>query len=306
MELEPENQDIVLKTETKKGKRKFLGFLVLGGIPLLFITYLVLGPILDILSKDISAKDMYVISEYVNVRATSDVNSLKMGHLTYGEKVLVYEIKDDWAEVLVDGRKVFLASKFLVEPEVYFTIEGIFGDERASRLIKNSKYRMALYQYYRQKGFIGEITDDIKRDHFSDSTNNEVYQIVSEPKGSLYNTAAFADFDGDFRQDAAFILQKKGADNKILVIFSFDKDDPSSNSKVIYETELEEPWMAARLAKKGTTLKIDQADDKDNKIKLPVNGLLIGSNRSKSLGDPVQLIYYDGKTFVTNTLADDK
>jgi hypothetical protein len=290
----------------KKGKKKLLGFLVLGGIPLLFVLYLVLGPILDILTKDISAKDMYVISEDVNVRSTSDINSLKMGSLTYGEKVLVYEIKDDWAEVLVGDRKVFLASEFLVEPEVYYTIEGIFADDRAEKLVKYSKYKMALYQYFKSKGFGSEISDDIKKKYFKTATEKEIYQLICEPKGSLYNSAVFADFDGNFSQDAAFVLKHKGSEDKFLVIFSFDKDDPLTKSKVIYEGALDESWMSIKLAKKGTSFPIEDESDKKAKLKLPVNGLLIGSNRSKSLNDPVSVFYYDGKNFIIQKLKSDK
>ena len=302
---EQENSELVKETKVKKGKGKFVGFLLLGGIPLLFVLYLVLGPILDILSKDISAKDMYVISDEINVRATSDINSLKMGHLTYGAKVLVYEIKEDWAEVLVDGRKVFLASKYIVEPKVFYTIEGIFGDEKASDLVKGSKYRYALYEYFKSKGFESEIPDEIKKKYFDDTSGKEVYQLFSEPKGSAYNSAVYADFDGDFTQDAAFILKHKSSEDKILVIFSFDKDDPFK-SKVIYEDELDESWMEIRQARKGYTYKLETDGEKSEKIKLPVNGLLIGSNRSRSLNDPVHVFYYDGKQFVSYLQSEDK
>jgi hypothetical protein len=306
METENEYSGIDQEDPNRKRKKKLLGVLVLGGIPLLFVLYLVLGPILDIMSKDISAKDMFVISEYVNVRATSDLNSLKMGNLTYGEKVLVYEIKDDWAEVLVDGKKVFLASKYIVAPDVYYTIEGIFGDDRAAKLVNNSKYRLALYRYFKSKGFASDIPDDIKKEFFAGVPVKEVYQIFNEPKGSLYNSVVLSDFDGDFSQDAAFILKQKNSENKILVIFSFDKEEPLLKSKVVYEAQLEESWMSARLAKKGSSYLIDTGDDSKTKLKLPVNGLLIGSNRSKTLNDPLHLLYYDGKKFEMLKLKKDK
>jgi hypothetical protein len=283
----------------KKNKKKIIsGLLILGGIPLLFVLYLVIGPILDILSKDISAKEMYVVSEFVNVRATSDINSLKMGSLDYGTKVLVYEIKDDWAEVLVDGQKVFISSKFVVDPSVYYTIEGIFGDEKVSDIVKNSKYRLALYRYYESKGFTSEIPEEIKKKYLKGSDEKEVYQIFSEPKGSSYTSVVFADFDGDLTQDAAFVLKHKNADEKILVIISFDKKDPLNISKVIYEDELDEIWMSIKIAKKGTSYRLSASKLDDEKLKIPVNGLLIGSNRSKTLADPLFLFYYNGQKFV--------
>jgi hypothetical protein len=297
MEFKQESTENYMPEKNKSGKRKIMGFLILGGIPLLFVLYLVLGPILDILSKDINAKDMFVVSDFVNVRSDSASNSLKMGSLNYGDKVLVYEIKNNWAEVLVQDRKVFLSSDFLVDPEVFYTIEGMFGDQRMASLVKSSKYRLALYNYFVSKGFSSEVSDEIRDKYFDGDSGKEVYQILSEPKGSLYNSVVFADFDGDFTQDAAFVLSHKGSDDKILVIFSFDKKDPLKSSKVIYEGELEEAWMSIRLAKKMTSYDIYIKGVLHEKVKIPVNGLVIGSNRSKSLHDPLNLFYYDGKKF---------
>jgi hypothetical protein len=289
-----ETQSEMVKPSGKK-KRRILGVLILGGIPILFVLYLILGPILHILSRDISAKEMFVISEFVNVRATSDVNSLKMGKLDYGSQVLVYEIKDDWAEVLVDGKKVFISSDFIVDPSVYYTIEGIFGDERAAKQVNASKYRLALYRYFEENGLSSAVPDDIRKQHFTKEEQGEVYQIFSEPKGSSFGSVIYADFDGDFVQDAAFVLKSVNTEKKRLVIFSFDKKEPAKISKVIHVEDLSQPWMSIRLAKKGARFELDP--DAKEKTRLPVNGILIGSNRSKDLKDPESLLLYNGQGF---------
>ncbi len=281
-------------------KKKILGVLILGGIPILFVLYLILGPILHILSRDISAREMFVVSEFVNVRASSDVNSLKMGKLDYGTKVLVYEIKEDWAEVLVDGKKVFISSDFIVEPAVYYAIEGIFGDEKSAKQVSGSKYKLAINRYFEEKGFASKVPEDIQEKYFDKAEGKEIYQILSEPKG-IFGSVAFADFDGDFNQDAAFVLKNLNSDKKLLVIFSFDKKDPLKNSKVIYEQELGQPWMFIRIAKKGSRLELNP--DEKQKTKIPVNGILIGSNRSKDLNDPVSLLLYNGQSFDLHELS---
>ncbi|MDF1551282.1 MAG: SH3 domain-containing protein, partial [Bacteroidales bacterium] len=241
----------------KNNKKKVLGGLILGAIPLLFIIYLVLGPLLHILSKDLSASEMYVISEWVNVRATPDIKSLKMGKIDYGTKLLVYEIKDDWAEVLIDGQKGYVANKFIADPATYYAIEGLFGDDNTAKTLTNSKYKLALIRYIESKDWITYIPEDIQMDIFGEVANKDVYQVYSEPKGSRFNYSAFADFDGDFRWDAAFVLKNRESDKKILVIFSFDKNDPLEMSKVIYEQELDQPWYFIRLAKKGYRYYLD-------------------------------------------------
>ncbi|MFN8257433.1 MAG: SH3 domain-containing protein [Bacteroidales bacterium] len=293
------NEDLELEQgqNTKKDKKKIIGGLLLGAIPLLFILYLVLGPVLHILSKDLKAKEMYVISEYVNVRATSDVNSLKMGKAEYGTKLLVYEIKDEFAEVLIDGQKGFVSSEFIAEPSVYYAIEGLFGDDRTENLLTNTKYKLALIRFLESKGYMSNIPDDIQIKLFGQKLNKEKYQIFTEPRGSKYNSSAFADFNGDYQMDAAFVLKSFDSDKKILVIFSFDKKDPLNKSKILFEYEISRPWYFIKLAKKGTKYTVIGKDKKPEKNKIPVNGLLLGTNRAKDLNDPEYLLIYNGEKF---------
>lgn len=293
------SEDFGVETTQKvpKDKKKVIGGLLLGAIPLLFIIYLVLGPVLHILSKDLQAKEMYVISEFVNVRATSDVNSLKMGKAEYGTKLLVYEIKGDFAEVLIDGQKGYVSSEFIADPPIYYAIEGLFGDDRADNLVTSTKYKLGLIRYLESKGYISNIPEDIQVQLFGQKSKKEVYQIFSEPRGSHFNSSVFADFDGDFQTEAAFVLKNIKTDKKILVILAFDKKEPLTISKAIYENEMEKPWYFIKLAKKGTKYQIPNKNKKIEKTKIPINGLVLGTNRSKDLNDPEYLLIYNGDKF---------
>lgn len=278
----------------KKNKKKMIGGLILGAIPLLFIIYLVLGPLLHILSRDLSAKEMYVISEWVNVRAAADKGSLKMGKVDYGTKLLVYEVQEEWAEVLIDGQKGFVFKEYIADPKTFYMVEGLFGDKRAAKKVPSTKFRLALMRYLDSKEYSSHIPEDIQTELFGEVRDREVYQIFTEPSGSRFNSAVFADFDGDFRNDAAFVLKNQIEDKNVLVIISFDKNDPLNISKIILEQELEHPWFYIRLAKKGYRY---YTEDKEKKEKLPLNGLLIGSNRNRKLNDPQFLLLYNGETF---------
>ncbi len=292
--------------KVKRDKKKVIGGLLLGAIPLLFILYLVLGPVLHILSKDLSAKEMYVISEFVNVRATSDVNSLKMGKVLYGTKLLVYEIKGEFAEVLIEGQKGFVSSEFIAEPAMYYAIEGLFGDDRAENLLTTTKYKLAVLRYLQSKGYTSNIPDDIQIKLFGEKSKKEVYQLFTEPRGSKYNSSVFADFDGDFQTEAAFVLKNLKSDKKILVILAFDKKDPLKNSKAIFEKELDKPWYFISLAKKGTKYQLKTDGKKPEIFKAPVNALILGSNRSKDLNDPEMLLVYNGEKFEIRELFEAK
>jgi hypothetical protein len=284
----------LIQEPKKKDKKKMIGGLILGAIPLLFIIYLVLGPLLHILSRDLSATEMYVVSEWVNVRAAADVKSLKMGKVDYGTKLLVYEIVDDWAEVLIDGQKGYVSKEFIADPETYYFIEGLFGDKRAVKKVPSTKYRLALMRYLKSKGYTTYIPEDVQLELYGETIDKEVYQIFTEPTGSRFNSTVFADFDGDFRNDAAYILKNQQEDKNILVIISFDKNDPLNISKVIHEQEMEHSWDYIRKAPKGYRYYFK---NEDKKTKIPLNGLLIGSNRSRKLNDPVSLLLYNGETF---------
>lgn len=288
MHKSKENQN----SNTKK--KKILGGLALGAIPILFILYLVLGPLFHVLSKDLSAKEMYVISEWVNVRSSADIKGLKMGKVDYGTKLLVYEIIDDWAEVLIEGegQKGYVAEKFIADPETFYLLDGLFGDKKAAKTVVGAKNRLALIRYLKSKEYITDLPKEIQKELYGDD-DREVYQLFKEPFGSRYNSVLFADFDGDFRQDAAFVLKNKDAGISRLVIISFDKHDPMNISNTIFDEKLDEPWFFIKLAKKGHRYYTDE----EKKVKIPINGILIGSNRNRKLEDPTTLLLYDGENF---------
>lgn len=282
-------------TNKNSKKKKILGGLILGAIPILFILYLVLGPLFHVLSKDLSAKEMYVISEWVNVRSSADIKGLKMGKVDYGTKLLMYEVIDDWAEVLIEGegQKGYVAKKFIADPETFYLLDGLFGDKKAAKTVVGAKNRLALIRYLKSKEYITKLPKEIQKELYGDKEDKEVYQLFKEPFGSRYNSVIFSDFDGDFRQDAAFVLKNKDADISRLVIISFDKDDPMNISKTIFDEKLDESWFFIKLAKKGHKYYTDE----EKKVRIPINGIVIGSNRNRKLKDPTTLLLYDGESF---------
>ncbi len=280
------------KEVKKRNKKKFVVGLILGLIPLIFLLYVILGPLLHIITRDLSAKEMYVVADWVNVRADANAKSLKMGKIYYGTNLLCYDVKDGWAEVLLDKHQVYIAEKFIADAKSFYYLDGLFGDKASSKKVANTKYRKALVRYLLSKKFSSNIPEDIRQEFADESIDGEIYQLFTEPAGSRFNSVVYADFDGDFRQDAAFVLSNKIKDLNRLVIISLDKDNPHKISRVIYDKELEHPWQYIRLAKKGHTYQKDSTT-----FKLPLNGLLVGSNRSKNLHDNKFLILYNGNDF---------
>jgi len=286
-------------------KKVILGGIFLGLIPLLFLLYLILAPLLSLMSKDLKATEMYVISDGVNVRAKPQTKALKMGRIKYGTKLKVYNIHDNWAEVLIEDQGTgFVSSDYIAKPKTYYMLEGLFGDERSKRRLTKTKYRLAVLRYIEESGYITQIPDEYKEEFDDDELNKEVYQIFSEPSKAMYNSVAYGDFDGDYVQDLAIVLKNPDTEKKLLVIISFDKNDPLNKSKAIYEQEMEEPWFFIRRAVKGSrwylTDKVKEALEKDEppvKTRIKIDGIVIGSNRNRNLHDPVNLLLYNGDTF---------
>jgi hypothetical protein len=288
-------------------KKVILGGIFLGLIPLLFILYLILGPVLSVMTRDLSAKEMFVISDGVNVRAKPEAKALKMGRIKYGTKLLVYKIEDNWAEVLIEGQKGFVSKDYIAGPKTFYLLEGLFGDERSKKRVTKTQYRLALLRYLDEKGYITKIPEEYKKEFDDEDLNKEVYQIFSEPSKAMYNSFTYGDFDGDYVQDAAFVLRNPDTDNQLLVILSFDKNDPINKSKAIYEKELGAPWMFIRKAVKGSRWylndKVKEAIDEDKKpvkSRIKIDGIVISSNRNRNLHDPVTLLLYNGETFETH------
>ena len=196
--------------------------------------------------------------------------------------------------MLIDGHKGYVSREFIADPETYFFIEGLFGDKRSVKKLPSTKYKLALKRYLESKDYSSYIPEDVQHELYGETQDKEVYQIFTEPSGSRFNSTVFADFDGDFRNDAAFVLKNQIEDKNVLVIISFDKNDPLNMSKVIHEQELEQPWFYIRKAPKGYRYFVKNDEKKE---KLPLNGLLIGSNRSRKLNDPQFLLLYNGEMF---------
>ena len=287
--------------ESKDKKKVILGGIFLGAVPILFIIYLVLGPMLSMLQKDLSAEKMYVISDGVNVRTKGEKNALKMGRIEYGTELLVYDAEGEWAEVLIDGQKGYVWKEYIADPRTFYMLEGLFGDKRSKSRLSKTQYRLSILRYFDEKGYITKIADEHKEFFEDEDLNKEVYQIFSEPVKSRYNSTAYGDFDGDFVWDAAYVLKSPETEKKLLIILSFDKNAPLSNSNTIFEMELEEPWIFIKRAAKKSRWFLNETDTestaKPKKLRIKIDGISMGTNRNWNLKDPVNLLLYNGEEY---------
>ena len=146
------------KKNVLKSKAIFVSGLLFGIIPFIFIVYLLLGPVIKVIQKDLSSQKMIVISEELNIRSDKKKSSYVIGSYPYGTEVIVYEVFDnDWAEVSIGDKKGYMSFEYLVLPETFYIIDGMYGNENAKEMISSTKYRIAISTYLKNNNFTSKI-----------------------------------------------------------------------------------------------------------------------------------------------------
>ena len=278
----------------KKRKVKNIIKLTLGLVPLFFIVYLVVGPLFSIIKQDMFAKDMFVISDYVNVRTNPDEDALKMGKIDYGTEVLVYKIENSWAKVLIEGQIGYIYKDFLGEPRLFYKMDALFGDDYSKKRLAKLKYRLAVIKYLDSLGYITNIKKKYENQFEEEDLVKERFQIFSEKKRSIYNSTAYSDFNGDFKWDVAIVLKNINTEANHLVVLSFDKND---YSKAVFSMELEENYFFIKRVKKRYRRYMYNEDGEKVKKRIPIAAIEIGTNRNRNLNDIKYLLIYNGEKF---------
>jgi molybdopterin converting factor small subunit len=200
-----------------------IAVLVFGG----FLFFAVIQPALI----DKNAERYYTFVNSINFRSSKDAGGdyNKIGSVPYGGELITYEHDFDWTYAKYDGKKGYVSSDFVLNKEDFVLVNSIFGDTESKGCVSTAKCRRALLNYFKEKGYIGQISSDVLAEtlpHFSPSNSNQ-WQIfcrdvkvkpnnVFYPK--LYNkNSKFTDF--------AVIIKNINTNERRLLIFYFDDDE---------------------------------------------------------------------------------
>ncbi len=278
---------------SKRNKLYFAGGLFIGIIPFLFVVYLLLGPLVRIIKKDYLSNTMYIVSDKLNIRSDIEKRAYIIGSFKYGDEVKVYKtFNNEWAEVSVEEKKGYMSLEYLVSPEMFHQIDGMYGNDNAKKYVKKTIYRKAISTYLTENNYTTNIPDNIRRKLYGKDDKREAWQIFTEPWRSKYNTFCYGDYDGDKKQDAAFILKNINTGQRRLIVLSLKTKIPGKFSKLIYSKDLTEDWFFIKNVKKGYRMIVN-----NEKKRLELDGIIIGTNRAKSLNDAEELLIYNGKDF---------
>ena len=285
-------KDIIPKNPLKR-KAIFVSGILFGIIPFFFIVYLLLGPVIKVIQKDFSSKKMMVISEELNIRSDKEKSSYVIGSYPYGTEVNVYEVFDnDWAEVSIDEKKGYMSFEYLVLPETFFIIDGMYGNENAKEMISSTKYRKAISTYLTNNNFTSKIPITEREKLYGKDDHKEVWQIFAESKKAYYNTFCYGDYNGDKKNDAAFIITNIENGKRKLIVLNIETEIKEKYGDLITFKDLDEDYQFIRHVPVQSRKIIN-----DSLQRTGVDAILLGTNRDRSFNDIPELMIYNGKTF---------
>lgn len=276
-----------------KNKITFISATTFGFIIVIFIVYLLLGEIVNLIKKDFSSETMMVVSENLNIRSDKGKDAYVIGTYPFGTEVQVYNVFDNnWAEVSIKDKKGYMSFEFLVFPENFYLIEGMFGNENAKNLIKPVKYRKAISNYLKNNGFTSKISKSEREKLYGKDEKKEVWQIFAEDKKYKSNTFCYGDYNGDNRQDAAFIITNIETGKRKLIILNITTRISKKYGELIASKDINKDYLFIKHTPKNSKMIIN-----DSLQRISTDAILIGTNRNINPTDIPILMLYNGKTF---------
>lgn len=187
---------------------------------------------------DREAARYYTMANAVVLRSTKSAGAdyNKIGSLPYGTELITYEHDSEWSRVKVntpnaDGNKQdgYVASQFLLGKSDFFLLNSVFGDQESKENVMTTKCRIAVLNYYKNKGYIGKIDDEIRKDAGITivPNNDNQWQIFCRPKDVKPNTVLFKRlYDRNSRfTDFAVVIKNIVTGERKLLYFYFDEDE---------------------------------------------------------------------------------
>ncbi|MGX8713177.1 MAG: hypothetical protein ACSW8I_05780 [bacterium] len=197
--------------------------------------------------RDAEAPRYYVLARNINMRSSPDfdVEHNKIGSLSYGTEVIVYDsvkncnkpyLYGKFAPVDARGKVIkdkciegYLAYDYMATKADYFLLNSIFGNEDARKILSEARYKKALLAYFKANNYRGNISNDQIVEYGIDNkfktaerwqvfcrhekaTSNNIYRSKKYRKDSKYT-------------DLAVIIKNLDTGKRKLLYFVFDDDE---------------------------------------------------------------------------------
>ena len=160
----------------------------------------------------------------------------KIDELQYGTALITYEVDSKWLKVKTEKgsengeqKEGYVSAMYTLEKHDFFILNSIWGDEDSKTVIRSTKCRRALLNYFKEHDYIGDISDEERKAagiHTTPNMNNQ-WQVFSKPDGSYTNTTYFKRLinkESKFTDFAVIIKNINTGDRKMLY-FTFNDDE---------------------------------------------------------------------------------
>jgi hypothetical protein len=201
-----------------------IALLVFGG----FLFVAVIQPAL--IDKNAARYYTFVNSTILRSSKEAGGDYNKICSVPYGGELITYEYTaNDWSSVKYDGKKGFISSAFVIDRKDFTILNSIFGDTESKDCIPTAKCRIALLNYFKEKGYIGNVSPAVLSEvlpTFITNNGNQWQVLCKDVKikpnnifyQKLYNkNSKFTDF--------AVIIKNINTGERRLLIFYFDDDE---------------------------------------------------------------------------------
>ncbi len=187
---------------------------------------------------DREAPRYYTMANAVVLRSSksSGADYNKIGSLPYGTELITYEQDSEWSRVKVSSvnaegtnQEGYVASSLLLSKPDFFLLNSVFGDQESKENVFTTKCRLAVLNYYKTRGYIGKIDDQLRMESGIATTpdSDNQWQIFCRPKEVKPNNVLFKRlYDKNSRfTDFAVIIKNIVSGERKLLYFYFDEDE---------------------------------------------------------------------------------
>lgn len=196
--------------------------------------------------RDAEAPRYYVMAQNLNMRSTPEFEAdyNKIGSFPYGTELLVYDsvkyaskpyMHCKYAPVDARGKVMkdkcvegYVSYNYMLTKSDFFLLNSIFGNDDARTMLAEARYKRALLDYFKKKGYRGDISSEKLAEcgitgldnaprwqvfcKYEKAKSNNVYRSRKYRKDSKY-------------QDLAVIIQNIDTRERRLLYFYFDDDE---------------------------------------------------------------------------------
>ena len=156
-----------------------------------------------------------VVNTFLRSTRQAGVEFNKLGTAPYGAELIMYDKGSDWSEIkwknTQNGKiiKGYISTAFILSQSDFQILNEIWGDNESKEIIETSKCRIALLNYFKEKGYAGS------------------WKVFSKSKDTKPNSTYFErviDKNSKFT-DFAVIIKNISTGNRKCLLFRFDDDE---------------------------------------------------------------------------------